>query len=153
MSEVEIRTLLTPLSSGHILVPNSVVAEILEYSSPEPFTKAPVWLLGELEWHGWQVPVVSFLKLINKGSQDTVTKKSRILIIKTLGESTQLNYIGLLIQGLPRIKSVSAETLIENRQQVKSKVVFSEVKVDETTALIPELALLTQIIERTAYGK
>ena len=153
MSEAQIRALLTPLTSGHVLVPNSVVAEILEYSSPEPFNTAPAWLLGELEWHGWQVPVVSFLKLINKNNPDTVTKKSRILIIKTLGESTQLNYVGLLIQGLPKIKTVSAESLVESKLDVKSRVVFSEVNVDEIPALIPEIAMLTDIVEKTAYGK
>ena len=153
MSDAQVRTLLTPLTSGHILLPNSVVAEILEYSTPEPFKKAPPWLLGEMAWHGWQVPVVSFLKLINKRSQDSVTKKSRILIIKTLGESTQLNYIGLVIQGLPKIKAVSAETLIETKLDVKSRVIFSEVTVDETPAFIPEIAVLTQLVEKTAYGK
>lgn len=153
MAQSDIRTLLTPLTEGNILLPNSVVAEILEYTSPEPFKKAPIWLLGELAWHGWQVPVVSYLRIINKRSQDAVTKKSRILIIKTLGYSTQLNYIGLLIQGLPKIKTVSAETLIQNQQSVKSKSVFSRVQVDEQEAMIPEIAVLTGLIEKAAYGK
>ncbi len=153
MAQPEIRTLLTPLTSGNILLPNSVVAEILEFTSPEPFKQAPVWLLGELEWRGWQVPIVSFLRLVNKRSQDNVTKKSRILIIKTLGYSTQLNYIGLLIQGLPRIRTVSAETLIEDRLDVKSKSVFSKVTVDEIPALIPEISALTELVEKAAYGK
>ena len=153
MAEPDIRTLLTPLTSGNILLPNSVVAEILEYTNPEPFKKAPVWLLGELEWHGWQVPVISFLQVINKRSQDAVTKKSRILIIKTLGYSTQLNYIGLLIQGLPKIKTVSKETLVEDKKAVKSRSVFSRVEVDEEQALIPEIAVLTGLVEKTAYGK
>lgn len=153
MALVEVRTLLTPLTSGHILLPNSVVAEILEYSSPKPFKKAPRWLLGELEWHGWQVPVVSFLQMINTRTQDAVTKKSRILIIKTLGESTQLNYIGLLIQGLPRIKTVTAETLIEDKAGAKSRTVFSRVTVDEIPAFIPEISALTSMVEKSAYGK
>lgn len=153
MVEPEIRTLLTPLTSGHILLPNSVVAEILEFTSPAPFEKAPAWLLGELEWRGWQVPIVSFLRLINKRSQDAVTKRSRILIIKTLGYSTQLNYIGLLIQGLPKIKTVTAETLTEGQLDVKSKSVFSKVTVDELPAFIPEIGAMTGLIEKTAYGK
>ena len=153
MAKPEIRTLLTPLTTGNILLPNSVVAEILEYTNPQPFKKAPAWLLGELAWHGWQVPVVSFLRVINKRSQDAVTKKSRILIIKTLGYSTQLNYIGLLIQGLPKIKTVSAETLSEDKQAVKSKSVFSRVQVGDEPALIPEIAALTSLVEKSAYGK
>lgn len=153
MAQSEIRTLLTPLTTGNILLPNSVVAEIMEYTSPAPFKKAPAWLLGELAWHGWQVPVVSYLRIINKRSQDTVTKKSRILIIKTLGYSTQLNYIGLLIQGLPKIKTVSADTLIQDQQSAKSKSVFSKVQVDDQEAMIPEIAVLTGLIEKAAYGK
>lgn len=153
MAQVEVRTLLTPLTSGHLLLPNSVVAEILEYSPPRPFKQAPGWLLGELEWHGWQVPVVSFLQVINKRTQDAVTKKSRILVIKTLGESTQLNYVGLLIQGLPKIKSVTAQSLIEDKLAVKSGAVFSQVSVDEIPAFIPEIAVLTNLVEKVAYGK
>jgi len=153
MAQSNIRTLLTPLTTGNILLPNSMVAEILEYSSPEPFKKAPAWLLGELAWRGWQVPIVSILRLINNRSQDAVTHKSRILIIKTLGYSTQLNYIGLLIQGLPKIKTVSAETLIEDKLDVKSKSVFSEVTVDELPALIPEISALTELVEKAAYDK
>lgn len=153
MAQAELRTLLNPLTTGHLLLPNSVVAEILEYSSPRPFKKAPRWLLGELEWHGWQVPVVSYLQMINSRSQDAVTKKSRILIIKTLGESTQLNYLGLLIQGLPRIKTVTPATLIEDKTEVKSRVVFSRVNVDEMPAFIPEISVLTSLVEKAAYGK
>lgn len=153
MAQSDIRTLLTPLTEGNILLPNSMVAEILEYTSPEPFKKAPAWLLGELAWHGWQVPVVSYLRLINKREQDPVTKRSRILIIKTLGYSTQLNYIGLLIQGLPKIKTVTAKSLNEEKKATKSKSIFSRVEIEDQTAMIPEIAVLTGLVERAAYGK
>jgi len=152
MADKEIRTILAPLTKGNILLPNSVVAEILNYKPPEPFKQAPAWLLGELVWHGWQIPVVSYLRLINIGFNDQVTKKSRILLIKTLGESTRLNYIGLLIQGLPRLKTVTADKLLENKADKLSKVIFSNVTVDDLPAIIPEMGQLTGIVEQAAYG-
>ena len=152
MAEKEIRTILAPLTNGNILLPNSVVAEILDYKSPEPFKRAPPWLLGELVWHGWQVPVVSFLRLINTSYNDQITKKSRILLIKTLGESTQLNYIGLLIQGLPRLKTVTAKKLIQSNSEQLPKIVFSNVTIEDLPAMIPEMSQLTGIVEQTAYG-
>ena len=104
MAEEEIRTFMAPITHGHVLLPNSAVAEVLDFTRPEPFKQAPAWLLGELAWRGWQVPVISYELLINAGGGHSISSKSRILVIKTLGESTQVNYIGLVIQGLPKLK-------------------------------------------------
>ncbi len=151
MADKELRTIMAPLREGHVLLPNSAVAEILAYSRPEPFKKAPAWLLGELAWHGWQVPVISYEQLIEESDGNVVTPKARILIIKTLGESTQVNYIGLVIQGLPKLKKVSAESLLEEQTDELPKPLFSKVSVDELQAFIPELGELTRTVERAAY--
>ncbi len=151
MADKEIRTILAPLTEGHVLLPNSAVAEIMSYSAPEPFKQGPAWLLGEMVWHGWQVPVISFEQMINDGERKHITAKARILIIKTLGESTQLNYIGLLIQGLPRLKKVSAATLTEQAAGDLPDAVFSKVIIDDIEAFIPELGGLTRCVEKAAY--
>jgi len=153
MAEKEIRTIMAALLEGHVLLPNSAVAEVLEFTAPEPFKQGPVWLLGELVWHGWQVPVINYQRLIDDEAGDAVTPKARILIIKTLGESTQVNFIGLVIQGLPRLKTVTAKTLVEQKSKKLSKALFSKVLIDDLTALIPELEYLTRIVEKAAYGK
>ena len=152
MAETEVRTILAPLTDGHLLLPNSAVAEILGFTQPEPFKQAPNWLLGELAWHGWQVPIVGFEQVVNPKSRSSVTPKSRILIIKTLGESTQLNYIGLLIQGLPKLKTVTADTLTETQTDGLPGALFSKVTIDDLEAVIPELGELTLVVEQAAYG-
>jgi chemosensory pili system protein ChpC len=152
MAEKEIRTIVAPLLDGHVLLPNSAVAEVLDFNSPEPFKQAPKWLLGELAWKGWQVPIISFEQLVNAKERSSVTPRSRILIIKTLGESTQVNYIGLVIQGLPKLKKVTAETLVEIPADDLPDTLFSNVNIDELTAVIPELRELTHIVEQAAYG-
>jgi chemosensory pili system protein ChpC len=152
MANTEIRSILAPLTEGHVLLPNSAVAEVLEYTRPEPLKQAPSWLLGELAWHGWQVPVICYEKLLEKSNANAVTTKTRILIIKTLGESTQVNYIGLLIQGLPMLKKVSTESLVEIQTEGLPDSLFSEVSINDLRAMIPELANLTFTVEQTAYG-
>ena len=151
MANEEIRTILAPLTNSYVMLPNSAVGEILEYTSPEPFKQGPAWLLGEIAWHGWQVPVINYERLL-KGTTTKVSSKSRILIIKTLGESTQVNYIGLLIQGLPRLKKARAETLIETQVEKLPDTVFSEVAIDGLKAIIPDLGDLTRIVELAAYN-
>ena len=152
MVEKEIRSIMAPLTDGHVLLPNSAVAEVLGFIPPEPFKQSPAWLLGELAWHGWQVPIISFEQLVNNKERSSVTPKSRILIIKTLGESTQVNYIGLVIQGLPKLKKVTESSLVEQPSDDLPDTLFSRVSIDELEAVIPELGELTHIVEQAAYG-
>lgn len=151
MAIAEIRTIMAPLTDGYVVLPNSAVAEVLAYSAPEPFKASPIWLLGEIAWHGWQVPVISYEQLIDENAGHISTSRARILIIKTLGESTQVNYIGLVIQGLPKLKKVTAASLIEKQTEGLADTLFSEVFIDNQIAMIPELANLTHTVEQAAY--
>jgi chemosensory pili system protein ChpC len=151
MTDKEIRTILAPLTDGYVLLPNSAVGEILNFTSPEPFKQGPAWLLGEIAWRGWQVPVINYERLLKDSSGTKITSKSRILIVKTLGESTQVNYLGLVIQGLPRLKKVNAITLVETPAAELPETVFSMVAIDDLKAVIPELGDLTRVVEMAAY--
>lgn len=144
MADQEIRTILAPLTDGYVMLPNISVGEILTFTSPEPFKQGPPWLLGEIAWRGWQVPVINYERLLNDKGVTTITAKTRILIIKTLGESTQVNYIGLVIQGLPRLKKVNAESLVEQPSDELPESVFSRVTIDDLEAVIPELGDLSR---------
>jgi chemosensory pili system protein ChpC len=152
MASKEIRCIVAPLTFGHVLVPNIVVAELMDFTMPEPLRRAPDWILGELVWNGWQVPVISFEHLISDSSANTVTAKARILIIKTLGESIQVNYIGVIIQSLPKLKKITADNLLEKLSDELPDGVFSEVSIDDLEAMIPELGRLTRLVEDAAYG-
>jgi len=151
MADKEIRTIMAALIKGHVLLPSTAVAEVADFSEPEPFKQSPAWLLGELAWRGWQVPVIDYLRLIDDQAGNAVTGKARILIIKTLGESTQVNYIGLVIQGLPKLKTVTPKTLLEKNTESLPKAQFSNVSIDDLPAMIPELGYLTSIVEQAAY--
>ena len=152
MANKEIRTIVAPLLSGHILLPNVTVAELMGFVLPEPLKEGPDWILGELIWHGWQVPVIAIEPLLNQSQGNSVTSKARILIIKTLGESTQVNYLGLIIQGLPRLRKVTAENLLEQEGGDGSDIIFSKVTIDDLDAIIPDLGNLTRRVEEAAYG-
>ena len=69
----EIRALVAPIPGSGVLVPGSVVAEVIGYTEPDPFSNAPEWLLGEMEWNGWQVPVVHSRQVASSDGQMTLS--------------------------------------------------------------------------------
>jgi chemosensory pili system protein ChpC len=143
-SQTIIRTILAPLAADHLLLPSNVVAEVIGFSKPTPHVDSPPWLLGDLEWSSWQVPVISYAVLSGASDKDPVTSNSRILVIKTLAQESSLNYLGILISGLPKLKKVAPDALQPAPNEWLKPVVFSRVALDEQFALVPELQILTE---------
>jgi chemosensory pili system protein ChpC len=144
LNDDTIRAIVAPLTADSLLLPSSVVAEVIGFDKPNPITDSPLWLLGDLEWRGWQVPIISFAVLSQAAERDPVTSGSRILVIKTLTEQPSLNYLGILIQGLPRLTKLTAQSLSPASGEQLSPVVFSRVDVDDQSALVPDLQALTE---------
>lgn len=150
----EIRTLLAPVDGGTVLLPGSLVAEVIDFSEPEHFDDAPFWLLGELRWNGWQVPVVDFAQLTGDGDSTTNLDRARVIVVRTHTQSASINLVGFLINGLPKMRAVTAVNLVEDddeREPVPG--VFSHVTLDETPAVIPDLDGLASRIESAVYTR
>lgn len=146
----EIRTLFAPIQGSGVLLPGSVVAEVVEFSEPKPFRDTPDWLLGEIEWNGWQIPVVNYAILADSGDDNTISPRNRILVVKTLSNSTSVAHVGLVINGLPQLKKISTGSLVENNTK-SSTGIFSHVTIDGQAAVIPDLDGLATAIEQAAY--
>lgn len=146
----KLRALLAPIPGSNVLLPGSVVAEVVEYTGPAPFTDAPDWLVGELEWSGWQIPVINFALLAGTSADATISPRSRVLVAKTLTESTSVLHIGFIINGMPHFKNLSTANLAE-LDTADEEGVFSHVSIDEQPAVIPDLDALAATIEMAVY--
>jgi chemosensory pili system protein ChpC len=129
-----------------------MVAEVVNYTDLEPYDSAPGWLLGELRWSGWQVPVVHFAQLAGTSQDDSIPERSRILVVKTLCDASSILHVGFLISGLPRIRSVSTGNLVEKGGE-QGTGVYSRVMLDDQPAIIPDLDDLAVTIERAVYSR
>lgn len=146
----ELRTLMAPISGSHILLPGSVVAEVVALTELASFGEAPDWLLGELEWNGWQIPVVNFADLAATTMDASVSPRSRILVVKTLTNTASVLHVGFIISGMPKLKTLSTANLAETGADTGTGV-FSHVTVDEQPAVIPDLEGLAATIEDAVY--
>ena len=69
------------LSGDPLVLPNTAVAEIINYVEPTPVKDAPDWLLGTLDWRGYRIPLLS---LEQAGTSSRPTRARMACFIATL---------------------------------------------------------------------
>jgi len=151
MSETEIRSVMVPVTDADLLLPNASIAEIVGYTSPEPIEQAPEWLLGNIIWHGWQVPVVSFGMLTEQLETESV-EGAKICVSKSLISNERMPYIGILAQGFPRLVTVTESALTEVPDSVTHIAIAGKAIIGDREAWVPDLDRIGQLVAHAAFG-
>ena len=148
----DIHCTLAPAGDTTVLLPTSTIAEITEYTPPEPFEGAPKWLLGQVEWEDWQVPVISYSALLDDVAPEAATAGSRIMVVKSLSSSARVPYIGVLVSQIPKLANVSETELEVNDEDDLPQGAHASVSIDGREAVVPDLDRLAQLVGHAAYG-
>jgi len=138
----EIRCVLVPVGNQRLLLPNANIAEVIPQGVPEPVAGAPDWLLGEIDWRGYRVPLVGFARLagFEDGEAGLVL---RMAVLKALGNHAALPYIAILTQGFPRLTTLNAELVIPTHDgKPLPEGIRAQVLVRDDVAMIPDLEWL-----------
>ena len=138
-SNDEIRGVLLQAGEERVLLPNATVAEVLARVPVESIAGTPAWLPGQIRWHGWQVPLVSFAQLTGM-AEEQVGANSKIVVLKSLSGGEAMPYFALLTQSFPRLVSVPRDGLLADatEEQLPTGVQMRVLLGDEA-ALLPDL--------------
>ena len=136
-----IHCLMISLAEETLLLPNAAVAEVIGYIKPEPLESSPSWFMGRITWRERLVPLISIEAAMTTGENNNAEARGvRIAILNTLKGNTDVPYIGIISQGIPRLnvirdESISTiETLPAGRQSVAEIV-----NVDGKELIIPDI--------------
>lgn len=112
-----IRSMILPLSSINLVVPNSAVAEIIGYSTPIKLADCSDWFGGVVLWRGVFIPIVAVEEMC---SIDMALSgpRARIAILYNPNKDENLPYIGIHIQDIPRAYLAEAGRM-ESRSDAK----------------------------------
>ncbi|MEO8748321.1 MAG: chemotaxis protein CheW [Rhodanobacter sp.] len=149
----EIRCVLIPAGSLRLLLPNSLIAEVIAQPPVEPLHGAPAWVFGSISWRGQQVPLVSFTQLVGAGDRDA-TLSIRVAVLRTLGGDPRLPFVALITQGFPRLTTLNPDLIIPvDDGKVLPPGERARALVGDDVAVIPDLEWIeSELLEKLGGG-
>ena len=143
----DIRGVLIQIAGSQLLLPNAATVEVLSYVDPEPLDNAPDWLLGQIRWRGWRLPLVSFARIAGTHSEGAAVG-TKVIVIKALGGDPKLPYFALVAQGFPRLVTISRDNMIvdSKHREVMPDGIRLRVMFNDDVALVPDLDAAERMI-------
>lgn len=144
----DIRGVLITVNQGRLLLPNASVAEVITFSDPEPVENAPAWMLGQIRWRGWRLPLLSFSRFAGWSNEEGQIG-AKVVVLKALGGNPKLPYFAMLSQGFPRLVTVSTAALSESQGTGELPAgIHSMVMLNDDAAAVPDLMSLELLIDK-----
>jgi len=141
-----VRSQIIPLTGINLVLPNTSIAEIINYSEPAPVDNAPGWFLGMVEWRGIMIPVISFEKA-NDIKASKKSKNTRIAVLNGLSGNDNLSFYGVIVQGIPRLASLDENSVqVINEPSMELPFALSQAEIAETEAAIPDQLKLEKLL-------
>lgn len=135
--------LLLNVAERKMLVPNTAVAELVPYRNVEKIEHAPDWLMGQFEWRGLRLPVISYAAL--SGQPTKVDEQPRLVIVNAVGARQDFRFYALVIQGIPRTLRVDARLTADSTSEL-GQYELQAVKQQGETQYIPDLQAIEKLI-------
>ncbi len=82
----QLSAMLIPVSWGNLLLPCSVIAELVDFREPETVPDSPDWLMGIINWRQQTIPVVSF-ELMTGQPLKKLSEETRLIVINRVTEN------------------------------------------------------------------
>lgn len=146
----EVRGLLIPLSGVRLVLPDSIVLQVLMSASLTKYDDAPNWLIGALEWQKRTIPALSFELASGYGRSNTDT--SRMLVVKSLNNIEKMPFYAIFLSGIPHPVNLNDDNLsVMEEAGISSPLILNQVLIEGEAASIPNLDALEEML-MSQYG-
>ena len=112
LDELAVRCLVLALHEMSLLLPNTMVAEVIDYKPAEATGHMPAWMIGMLSWRGRNVPVISFERLLGRDIARH-NRERRYVVCNTLSGNPRVPFVALEVQGIPHLTMVRNDMLVQ----------------------------------------
>jgi chemosensory pili system protein ChpC len=147
LSSDDLYGLLVPLTEERLLLPRVTVAEVITWQQPEAVENAPSWHLGNIQWNGRPIPVISVEALMGQAAP-TPGGRTRIAVVVAIGDQLTGGYFGIVTQGFPQLVRANADVVKADPSQTFAdrSPIICRVRMLNESPLIPDLHRIEEMI-------
>ena len=147
----EVRGLLIPLDGIRLVLPDSIILQVLTAARLVKYDNAPNWLLGSVEWQKRIIPTLSFEQATGaRGGAGMVG--SRLLVLKSINNIEKMPFYALVLAGIPHPAILGKDNVSEvEHAALSSPLILNQVLVDGEPASIPNLDAVEEML-MSQYG-
>ena len=148
-----IKCVILTLRKENVIVPNSLVAEIISVKEIEGMDDAPGWFLGNMKWRGADVPLLSFeasggdkISKVNLNTQAVV-----LYAVSKSGETSEYPYLGLVMSGVPHVSDFTREQIKSDADALQTHpMVAQKIRINGASVSILDVDAMVTMVEELA---
>lgn len=139
--------MLLPLNGTDVLLPKSIVKEVVFKPTIEALGEEEDWLIGEIEWEDYIVPVISFERLCNQ-SRAVKSNHIRAVICYVIENTEAFPLYAIEVQSMPRPLILDSRALYNHDGMMSkySELISHYVKIGSKELAIPNFKKLEEIL-------
>lgn len=142
-----LRCLSLPLQDTTLIVPGSLVSEVVPYVSHTPVKIDLEWMLGRFLWRGLALPLISFEVAAELTERPSIGR--RVAIFNTVGGNPALPFYAVFIQAVPRLLQIGDRSLDEKEKTTQSSLLRDQLELEGNQAFIPDIDHLESLVLTT----
>ncbi len=142
-----VRGLIVPLQGVSLLLPDSIILQVLTAVKPTPYENSPKWLLGYLDWQKRKLPALAFEVAGDLHYVAESTSSGYFLVMKSINYIEKIPFYVLQISGVPHsIDFNEASISAVKNANISSPLILNQILVEGEITSIPNLDAIEQIL-------
>ena len=148
-----IKCVILTLRKVNVIVPNSLVAEIISVKEINESKNSPAWFLGNMNWRGEDVPLLSFE---SAGGEDIpkVNLNTQAVVLYAVGKGGDVvenPYIGLVMSGVPHVSRFTREQITTDIDaQEDHPMVAQKVRINGARVSVLDVDAMVEMVANVA---
>ena len=139
--------MLLPLSGYDALLPKSIVKEVIYKPNTQLFDDENDWLMGDIDWQDFIVPLISFELLCNQ-PRDNKSSHVRAVVCYAMHNTDAFPYYAIEAQAIPRPLILDSRALRNHESALSkhSEAISYHVKIGSKELAIPNFETLEALL-------
>jgi len=144
-----IKCVILTLRKENVIVPNALVAEIVSVKDLKGREDAPEWFLGNMNWRGEEVPLLSF-EAASGQVMNKVNLNTQAVVLYAVGKGDEVlerPYLGLVMSGVPHVSQFTREQIITDADAVdEHPMVAQKVRINGASVSVLDVDAMVEMV-------